>query len=107
MPATPYDEPGGVDAKAQLPVTKTLSVYGEGGLGIITRKGFQIDQSTALTDANYSTPLFGGGVQYRVTDNWSLVLGTTSAAHAEARNREPQSSRGIQSHDASASGRRG
>src|SRR5437762_5478896 len=75
----------GLTAKAQMPVTKTLSVYGEGGLGIITRKGFQIDHSTALRDANYSTPLFGGGVQYRVTGNWSLVVGATSAAHAEAR----------------------
>ena len=27
----------GLTAKAQMPVTKTLSVYGEGGLGIITR----------------------------------------------------------------------
>ena len=75
----------GLTAKAQLPVTKTLSVYGESGLGIITRKGFQIDHFAALRDTNYSTSLFGGGVQYRVTDNWSLVLGTTSAAHAEAR----------------------
>jgi len=75
----------GLTAKVQLPVTKALSVYGESGLGIITRKGFQIDHSAALKDANYSTPLFGGGVQYRVTDNWSLVLGTDWAAHAQAR----------------------
>ncbi|HYR91856.1 MAG TPA: acyloxyacyl hydrolase [Terriglobia bacterium] len=72
-------------AKGQRPLTKTVSVYGESGLGIITRKGFQIDQSTALRDAAYSTLLLGGGVQYRVNDNWSLVVGAISAAHAKAR----------------------
>jgi opacity protein-like surface antigen len=75
----------GLTAKARLPLTRGLSVYGEGGLGIITRKGFQIDRSAALGDANYSTLLLGGGVQHRVTGNWSLVVGMIAAAHAEAR----------------------
>jgi hypothetical protein len=32
--------------KARLPVTKTVSAYGEGGLGLVTRKGFAIGSST-------------------------------------------------------------
>ena len=53
----------GLTAKTQLPVTPVFSIYGEGGLAILTRKGFQIDQSTVLKDANYATLLIGGGVQ--------------------------------------------
>ena len=35
----------GLTAKARLPLTKTVSAYGEGGLGIVTRKGFAINGS--------------------------------------------------------------
>jgi len=78
----------GLTAKTQLPVTPVFSIYGEGGLAILTRKGFQIDQSTVLKDANYATLLIRGGVQYRVTANWNLVTGIISASH-ESGNHEP------------------
>ena len=75
----------GLTVKSHLPVTKTLSVYGEGGLGIITRKGFEINHSAAVTDADYATVLLGAGLQYHVNDNWDLVVGTTSSpAHSAA-----------------------
>jgi hypothetical protein len=75
----------GLTAKTQLPVTPVFSIYGEGGLAILTRKGFQIDQSTVLKDANYATLLIRGGVQYRVTANWNLVTGIISASHEQVR----------------------
>jgi hypothetical protein len=76
----------GLTAKSRLPLTKTLSIYGEGGLAIITRKGFNVNSAPALTDANYATILLGSGLQYRVNNNWDLVVGTSvSPAHSAAR----------------------
>ena len=68
----------GLTAKARLPLTKTVSVYGEGGLGIVTRKGFAIGQSPVVTDSSYAALLFGGGLEYRLNDNWSLLTGVTA-----------------------------
>jgi hypothetical protein len=65
----------GLTSKSRLPLTKTLSIYGEGGLAIITRKGFNVNSAPALTDANYATLLLGSGLQYRVKNNWDLVVG--------------------------------
>src|SRR5579863_2668982 len=36
---------GGLTAKARLPLNERWSMFGEGGLGIVTRKGFEINQS--------------------------------------------------------------
>jgi hypothetical protein len=69
----------GLTAKARLPVARTVSVYGEGGLGLVTRKGFAINGSGVVNDASYATLLFGGGLEYRLNDNWDLLTGVTAA----------------------------
>jgi hypothetical protein len=72
----------GLTAKSHLPVTKTFSIYGEGGLGIITRKGFDINNTHAVLDANYAAVLLGAGLEYHLNDNWDLVAGAAlSPAH--------------------------
>src|ERR1035441_3561723 len=38
----------GLTAKSRLPLTRTLSVFGEGRLGIVTRKGFAIDRKSVV-----------------------------------------------------------
>jgi len=76
----------GLTAKPRLPLTKDISLYGEGGLGIITRKGFDLGEAAALKDANYAAVLWGGGLQYRLNANWNLEAGITSSpAHNSAR----------------------
>jgi hypothetical protein len=67
----------GFTVKARLPLSKRWSLFGEGGLGIVTRNGFTINQSTALNSANYATFLFGGDLDYRLNDNWDLLTGVT------------------------------
>jgi opacity protein-like surface antigen len=69
----------GITSKARLPLGKSVSLFGEGGLGIVTRNGFKVNQSTALKSANYLTFLFGGGLDYRLNDNWDLPIGVTVA----------------------------
>lgn len=56
----------GVTLKSQLPLKRNFSVYGEAGLGIITRSGFTINNITIVKNANYSGFLFSGGLEYRL-----------------------------------------
>ena len=79
----------GLTAKARLPLTKRVSVYGEGGLGLVTRKGFAINQAPVVKDASYATPLFGGGLEYQVNPNWTLLAGVTAALGRSA-DRQPR-----------------
>jgi hypothetical protein len=80
---------GGFTAKLRLPLTRTLSVYGEDGLGIVTRKGFAINQSSVVSDASYATLLFGGGLDYHVHDNWTLLTEVT-ATLGRAADKQPR-----------------
>ena len=65
----------GLTIKPTLPVSRHFSIYGEGGLSIVTRKGFNDDDSNpVITNANYSTYFFGGGMKYHINKNWGLML---------------------------------
>lgn len=73
-------------AKARLPLNARWSLFGEGGLGVVTRNGFTINQATALNATNYATFLFGGGLDYRVTPNWDVLTGVIVAPGQSAGN---------------------
>jgi len=79
----------GLTAKARLPLTGGLSVFAEGGLGIVTRKGFAINQSPVVTDASYAALLFGAGLDYRLNDHWALLTEVT-AAPGRAADQQPR-----------------
>lgn len=65
---------GGVTFKPQLPIGDRFTLYGETGLGIITRHGFGDSLGNMIvSDANYGTVLFGGGIKYHVNKNWTLM----------------------------------
>ncbi|MBC7874026.1 MAG: acyloxyacyl hydrolase [Ferruginibacter sp.] len=68
---------GGLTLVTHLPLHKKVSVFAEGGLGIITRKGFEIDYIPVIKSATYASFLFGGGVQYHLNRKWDLQLSTT------------------------------
>jgi len=76
----------GATGKARLPLTKSLSVYGEGGLGVVSRRGFSIGQSSVVNSIGYATVLMGAGVQYDLTRRWSLLSGITVAPGSTASN---------------------
>jgi hypothetical protein len=73
---------GGFTLKGILPIGKKFSVYGEGGLGIITRAGFEDAQGNPVVkDANFPTLLFGAGLKYHLSKKWALqVVGNYSPA---------------------------
>ena len=66
---------GGLTLKPTLPVSKNFSVYGEVGLGLITRHGFDDGNGNSLiSDARYPAFLFGAGFKYHLNQHWSLQL---------------------------------
>lgn len=65
---------GGLTAKYRQPLSKKFSAYAEGGLGIITRKGFRFGQVEVIKDASYAAVVAGTGIQYKINKNWDLRL---------------------------------
>ena len=77
----------GLTARYRLPVAKNFSAYGEGGLALITRKGFKFGITDVVRDANYASVLMGAGIQYRLNRNWDLKL---SAAYSPRHTKDRQ-----------------
>jgi Lipid A 3-O-deacylase (PagL) len=74
----------GLTIASQVPLAKKISLFAEAGLGIITRKGFAINNTPVVKDAVYATLLTGGAVQYHLNRKWDLQLSTVwSPAHAK------------------------
>jgi len=68
---------GAVTLKARARLAGRWSAYGEGGLGLTSRTGFNLGDTPAVTDAHYASLLLGGGAEYRLTPSWDLTGGVT------------------------------
>ncbi|OJV35964.1 MAG: hypothetical protein BGO29_00135 [Bacteroidales bacterium 36-12] len=78
---------GGFTLKGKLPIGEKFSVYGEGGLGIITRAGFEDNSGNPVVkDANYATFLFGAGLKYHINKKWALQLVSNYSPSSAKRN---------------------
>ena len=64
----------GLTVTGRLPLTQKFSLSAEAGLGIITRKGFSIDNKPVINDANYAALLAGAAVQYKLNKKWDLHI---------------------------------
>jgi hypothetical protein len=60
-----------------VPLNARVSAYGEGGYGVTSRSGFEIDGKTALQPAHYAAGLLGGGFAYHATPNTDVMFGAT------------------------------
>jgi opacity protein-like surface antigen len=60
-----------------VPLNTSVSAYGEGGWGVTSRSGFEINGVVALQRAHYAAGLVGGGIAYHVTPNLDLTFGAT------------------------------
>lgn len=63
-----------VSMKAQTPQWKKISVYGETGLVVITRRGFEINNEIVMSDACYGSLITAAGLQYHLNNKWTLLL---------------------------------
>jgi opacity protein-like surface antigen len=79
---------GTVTALGRMPINGRLSVFGEGGLGITNRGGFDLGGAPAVKDAHFASLLIGGGVEYRLTTNLDLVVGS-SVIPAQSKENNP------------------
>lgn len=67
----------GLTAATKLPLGKKISLFTEGGLGLIMRRGFTKNGDTIVSNASYATGLFGSSLQYHINGKWDLQLSTT------------------------------
>jgi hypothetical protein len=67
----------GVTLQQQFHLQKGLSIYGEAGLGIITRKGFKINNTWVVKDAGYSTGFFETGLRLKTSHKTDLIASTS------------------------------
>lgn len=79
----------GLTLRSRLLARKRVAVYGEGGLNIITRKGFQYGGIEFIKDVNYASWILGAGMQYRVNKNWEAITSVTFSPEHRKR-RQPQ-----------------
>jgi hypothetical protein len=68
-----------ISMKAQTPQWKKFSLYAEAGLAVITRRGFDINNETVMSDACYGSLITGVGLQYHFNNKWTLLLNTVYA----------------------------
>ena len=68
---------GAVTLAGHLPVTRRVSIYGEGGWGVTTRAGFQVNGVTAMPDVQFGGVVLGGGFEYHATPHLDAILGAT------------------------------
>lgn len=69
---TTWTSVGSITARGTLPVSERFSIFGEGGLGIVSRHGFKQDGVQAVSDENYTTTFWSGGVTYQLNRTWDL-----------------------------------
>ena len=67
---------GGVTGKTQVPLGRRASIYGEAGLGLTSRRGFDAGTTAVVRDAHFANALLGGGIEYHVNRKWDLLGGT-------------------------------
>lgn len=80
---------GGLTLKGRLPLSRNFSLFGEGGLAVVTRNGFDINGTYAITDISFASVLLGGGLDYHLNKKWDLVASATYTP-ANDKNRQPQ-----------------
>lgn len=80
---------GGLTLAGTLPLAKKFSLFGEAGLGIITRRGFEINNTPVIKHTVYATGLFGGALQYHLNKKWALQL-TSVWSPENKKEKQPQ-----------------
>jgi hypothetical protein len=73
---------GGVTMQGLAPVNEQWSFYGEAGLGIVSRRGFESPAGIPVVrDAHYWSAVVGSGFIYRANAHWNFLGGVTYIPH--------------------------
>ena len=57
---------GGLTLNGRLPLTQKLSLTGEAGLGVITRNGFVVSDTSVVDDVSFASAILGAGLNYQL-----------------------------------------
>jgi len=68
---------GALTVTGRAPVRESLSVYGELGLGLTSRTGFDVSRASVVRDAHYASVVAGAGLEHRINRMWALTTGVT------------------------------
>jgi hypothetical protein len=79
---------GTLSLLARVPLGERLSIVGEGGLAVTSRRGFADGADTVVGDAQFWSPLVGAGLEYHVNQTWDLVSSGTYIPASDER-RQP------------------
>jgi len=80
---------GGITAKSQVALNRRISAYGEAGIGLTSRSGFEFGTEPVVRDAHFANLLLGGGIEYHVNRNWDL-LGSTLYSQGNTGQNQPR-----------------
>ncbi len=65
----------GITLLPRLPITDSFSIYGEGGVALVSRNGVVVRGVTAISNQDYASYLVGGGLKYAFNPHWSVNAG--------------------------------
>jgi opacity protein-like surface antigen len=68
---------GGATVVPRFPIGARVSLYGEVGVGLTSRRSLQSDEGLAIRDTQYASMIGGGGLEYHVNQAWDLTAGLT------------------------------
>jgi hypothetical protein len=68
---------GTVTAQGRFPLSSRVSLYGEVGPALTSRKGFPDEGPPVVQDAHFWSPLIGGGLEYHAGPAWDLLMGAS------------------------------
>jgi hypothetical protein len=69
---------GSITVQAKAPLgSERVSGYVEGGFGVASRRGFEIDGVPVVKHAHYASAVLGGGLMYHSSPKWDLLAGVT------------------------------
>jgi lipid A 3-O-deacylase PagL len=68
---------GGATLVPRLPIGTRVSLYGEVGIGLTSRRTLLTDGGLAIRDTQYVSATGGGGLDYHVNPSWDLTAGLT------------------------------
>lgn len=88
----------GLTLKPTLPLSNHFSIYGNLGVGLISRRGFSIDGKDVVSDDNIATLLTGGGLSYKISKHLFFDIHATYTLPNHSKNQPPIFYTGIGAH---------
>jgi len=81
----------GLTLQPILPLSNKITLYAEGGLGIVTRHGIKEEEQVVVDDLNFATTALGAGIFYNINKSWALSASYSYAASVKSNDQPPVS----------------